>query len=104
MSQVAEIIRQQIGTGVLMSLGATDLMRDGENTLTFRARILDSGKKRVRIMRVNVTLDPSDTYSITVGYSKTSPSRGPEWIQHFSASDVYNSDLARVLLSLDQVI
>jgi hypothetical protein len=119
MSSIPEIIRQQITVGVLMSLGASDLMSDrvhaakGEpsDSLTFKARILTKPRGAVRIMRVTVTLDPSDTYSIKVGYFKArrnapgahgwAPS---EWITHFSAEDVYNDSLARTLLSLDNVI
>lgn len=115
MSTVPEIIRQQIGVGVLMSLGATDLMSQnvnsspyGPDSLTFKARILTRPGGAVRVMRVTVTLEPSDTYSIKVGYSKSkrqpNGAPGSTWITHFSAEDVYNDSLARVLLSLDQVI
>lgn len=112
---VPEIIRQQITTGVLMSLGATDLMSrtvDKESpapdSLTFKARILTHARGAVRVMRVTVTLEPSDTYSITVGYgkSKRQPNGAPGsvWVEHFNAENVYCDQLARVLLSLDQVI
>ena len=116
MSSIPEIIRQQITVGVLMSLGASDLMSDRvhaaknepSDTLTFKARILTGPRGGVRVMRVSVTLDPSDTYSIKVGYSKSKrqPNGAPGhvWITHFSAEDVYNDSLARVLLSLDNVI
>jgi len=105
---VPDTIRQQIGVGVLMSLGATDLMADRVHvkapeydTLTFRARILDKQHNK-RIMRVRVILDPSDTYSIKVTY----PKRGDKFteVTHYEASDVYNDNLASVLLALDSVI
>jgi hypothetical protein len=53
-------------------------------------------------MRVRVILDPSDTYTVKVTY----PKRGDSSVEvtHFEQSDVYNDQLARVLLSLDQVI
>lgn len=108
--QIPNTIRQQITVGVLMSLGATDLMADRTHTtapehydaLTFRARILPSKTARARIMRVKVTLDPSDTYSIKVTY----PKRGNafEEITHFEAEDVYCDQLARTLLKLDDVL
>jgi len=115
---VPAIIRSQIELGVLMSLGATDLMSSTEHkdstapdSLTFRARILTKPGGAVRIMRVTITLDPSDTYSVKVGYSKARRNaRGAhgwapsEWIEHYSAENVYNDSLNRVLLSLDQVI
>jgi hypothetical protein len=107
---IPNTIRQQITVGVLMSLGATDLMADRGHTtapepydaLTFRARILPSKTARPRIMRVKVTLDPSDTYSIKVTY----PKRGNafEEVTHYEASDVYCDQLARTLLDLDNVL
>lgn len=107
--QIPNTIRQQITVGVFMSLGATDLMADRVHvpapeydTLTFRARILPSPRAAVRIMRVKVTLDPSDTYSIKVTY----PKRGNafEEITHYEAEGVYCDQLARTLLALDQVL
>ncbi len=105
---IPDTIRSQIGVGVLMSLGASDLMADRVHvkpplydTLTFRARILDA-QHRKRVMRVRVVLDPSDTYSIKVTY----PKRGDpfEEVVHFEVDDIYNDQLAEVLLRLDQVI
>ena len=105
---IPDTIRRQIGAGVLMSLGASDMMADREHvkaplydTLTFRARILDE-KHRKRVMRVRVVLDPSDTYSIKVTYPK--PRYPMVDVVHFEMDDVYCDQLARVLLSLDQVI
>ncbi len=108
-TQIPNTIRQQITVGVFMSLGATDLMADRVHVpapeydaLTFRARILPSKTARPRIMRVRVTLDPSDTYSIKVTY----PKRGNrfEEVVHFEADGVYCDQLARTLLALDQVL
>jgi hypothetical protein len=107
-TQVPETIRQQITPGVFMSLGATDLMADRVHvkapeydTLTFRARILDKQHNK-RVMRVQVILDPSDTYSIKVTY----PKRGNplETVVHYEVSDIYNDQLAEVLLRLDSVL
>jgi hypothetical protein len=100
-AQIAGVIRSQIGTGVLMSLGATDLMFDGP-ALTFRARILNARKVK-RIMRVTVRLEPSDTYSIRVGYS-ASRAAGYAWIEHYSADNVYADMLPSLLLALDNVL
>lgn len=106
---IPNTIREQITVGVFMSLGATDLMADRKHvpapeydTLTFRARILPSKTARPRIMRVSVTLDPSDTYSIKVTY----PKRGNafETVTHYEAEGVYCDQLARTLLKLDDVL
>lgn len=107
-TEIPNTIRQQIGVGVLMSLGASDLMADRVHvkaplydTLTFRARILTRDTHQKRIMRVRVVLDPSDTYSITVTY----PKRGStEEVVHYEAEMVYFDQLPRLLLALDQVI
>jgi hypothetical protein len=107
--QIPNTIRRQITVGVLMSLGATDLMADRQHVpapeydaLTFRARILPNKTARPRIMRVRVVLDPSDTYSITVTY----PKRGNkfETVTHFEAEGVYCDQLASTLLKLDDVL
>lgn len=107
---IPNTIREQITVGVLMSLGATDLMADRGHTktpepfdaLTFRARILPNKTSAARVMRVKVTLDPSDTYSIRVTY----PKRGKpfEEVVHYETSDVYCDQLARTLLALDNVL
>lgn len=118
---IPRTIQRQITTGVLMSLGAHDLMSQvvhsadkvglerRPDSLTFKARILPSKTaSRPRIMRVTVTLDPSDTYSVTVGYSKSkrqpNGAPGSVWVEHYSAEGIYNDSLATVLLALDQVI
>lgn len=107
-TQIPDIIRQQIGVGVFMSLGASDLTAErvhewteGYDTLAFNARILDKSHRK-RVMQVKVTLDPSDTYSIKV----THPKRGSKFETevHYEADDVYNDQLATILLALDQVI
>jgi hypothetical protein len=105
---IPDTIRKQIGVGVLMSLGASDLVADREHvkaplydTLTFRARILDKNHRK-RVMRVRVVLDPSDTYSITVTYPKAG--NPLETITHYEVDDIYNDQLAEILLRLDQVI
>lgn len=98
---VASVIRDQIGMGALMSLGAHNFMA-GERSLIFNARIIPmnkNGSKRLtapRIMRVEITLDPSDTYSILVGYLKKF-----DWVVHYSVENVYNDQLARIMLALD---
>lgn len=98
---IAGVIRSQIGAGVLMSLGATDFMFDGP-ALTFRARILNARKVK-KIMRVTVRLEPSDTYSIAVGYMGTR-AQGYAWHDHYSADGVYADMLPELLLELDNAL
>lgn len=105
---IPETIRKQIGVGVFMSLGASDLMADRVwvkkpryDTLAFKARILDPNRRK-RVMQVRVVLDPMDTYTVKVTYAKAGdPSN---IITHFEQSDVYADQLGHVLLKLDQVI
>jgi hypothetical protein len=105
---IPDTIRSQIGVGVLMSLGASDLLADRVHvpkprydTLQFNARILDKSKRK-RVMKVRVVLDPSDTYSIKVTY----PERGNPFqeVVHYEVDDVYCDQLAEILLRLDSVI
>lgn len=97
---VPEIIFSQINKGVLMSLGASDFRRSA-NALSFAARILPMTKKgrgsRPRVMNVLVRLDPSDTYSVRVIYTKGKSGR----VTHFEESGVYADQLSRILLALD---
>lgn len=100
----ATVIRQQIETGVLMSLGAREFAyttTDGQPGLTFKATVLPFRKNgtrgtRGRTMRVTVTLTPADDYTVTVGYLNRY-----EWVEHFRAEGVYVDALNRVLLSID---
>jgi hypothetical protein len=95
--QVAQTIRQQLETGVLWSLGATDIMRDGA-ALTFRARIAPKGFSRPRIMRVTITLTPADLYHVKVIWQR---SKFADIETHAEIDDLDVSQLNRWLLSLD---
>lgn len=63
MSQVAEIIRQQLGNGTLYMLGAKNLATSG-NDLQFRIR----GSRNVNFIKI--TLTPADLYDIEFGKIK----------------------------------
>lgn len=103
---VADIIRQQIGTGVFMSLGARNLgsftdATTGNPGLAFQATILPFNKTgaradRGRTMRVRVTLTPADLYDVRVDYSH----RG-ETKTHHEATDIDAFALRSHLLALD---
>ena len=102
---VSNIIIQQIGNGVLMSLGAHklgSLLNDGTiEGLTFKARILPfnkSGARAVqpRIMQVMVTLNGLDYYDIRVIYA-----RGQEIVTHYEAANIDAERLPRIMLALD---
>jgi hypothetical protein len=61
---VARVIRQQIGFWPLAEVGARGFMYDA-NSLYFDAKPLS------RIVRIVVTLEPSDTYTVRVVNKKT---------------------------------
>lgn len=96
--QVAQIIRSQIAVSTFMTLGASDLMRDGAD-FTFKARIIPTGKRAPRVMRVAVHLNGWDLYDVTVGYMKP---RTFEWVQHAEARDLDAKQMNRYLFSLDR--
>lgn len=104
-TETANIIRQQITPGVLMSLGAHNLGHytdeREQNALVFMARVLPfnvngTRLRTPRIMRVIVTLNGADTYDIAVDYR-----RGKQIVRHFAANGIYNDQLPHVLLAVD---
>ena len=101
----AETIRQQIGHGPLMSLGAHDfrttIMDGGSPALHFAARILrmkadGTRSEQVRNMHVLVWLTAADDYGIRVSYIERF-----QLVKHYEASGIYADQLARLMLSLD---
>lgn len=103
-TETANIIRQQITPGVLMSLGAHKLgsyTDEHEHALVFMARVLPftingDRSQRPRNMRVIVTLNGPDTYDIAVDYR-----RARKIVRHFNATGIYADQLAGVLLTVD---
>lgn len=103
---VSDIIRRQIGQGVLMSLGARAFVAY-EAGLAFDATILPmtkSGKRATaaRTMRVYVKLNAADYYDISVTYPRRGDRYGihaPE--VHYEAADVDALQLSGLLLALD---
>ena len=102
---VADTIRQQVGLGIFMSLGAHEFARltsEGrEIGLTFKARILPFTKAgtrspRPRIMRVTVELNHLDYYDVRVLYT----ARG-QLIAHYESSNIDAWQLSRISLALD---
>ena len=112
----AHTIRQQIGLGALMSLGARDF-RHGNvaairgakplPSLIFNATILPmtkNGKRSTapRAMQVIVSHNPADYYDIRVTYNQRGDKYGCEpAVVHYEADDVDAFTLPRVLLALD---
>ncbi len=102
---VAQTIKGQVGTGVLMSLGASSLRATefyGMAGLSFTARILPfraDGQRgtAVRKMGVRVTLNSSDRYDVLVAYV----GRGGARKVHYEADDVDAEMLPRLMLALD---
>lgn len=105
-TETADIIRQQITPGVLMSLGAQNIgaaprNKHGECGLDFSARVLPftvggARSPRPRIMVVFVALTADDAYRIEVYYK-----RAGKLVCHFHAAGVYADQLPQVLLDLD---
>lgn len=101
----ADVIRQQITSGVLMSLGAHKLGyytdEHDQHALVFAARVLPfnaNGERaqRPRMMRVIITHTVEDTYTITIDYR-----RGQKTVRHFEATGIYADQLAPTLLAVD---
>jgi len=112
---VAATIRQQIGFGILASLGARDF-RHGNICATreatplpsmlFNATILPMTKAgrgtAARTMSVTISLNLHDYYDITVSHHQRGDRYGhlPSVI-HFAATDVDADTLPRLMLALD---
>ena len=103
--EVANTIREQIGMGPLMSLGAHDfrhtIMDGGSPALHFRARILrmkadGTRSEQVRNMHVLVWLTDRDDYGVRVTFVERF-----QLVKHYEASGFYADQLARLMLSLD---
>ena len=99
---VPATIRSQIEVGVLMALGAHDFVYWSE-ALDFNAKIFDIAPRRkiARIMKVRITLEPSDTYRVEVGYLNK---KTYEWVSRLDSTGVYADNLNRLLLDLDNAI
>ncbi len=85
----AAIIKQQIGVWALASIGARGFLQD-EKSLYFDA------KPSTRIVRVVVTLDPSDTYTVRVVNKRTGA-------EIHSSAGVYAEQLAAEIRHLEEV-
>lgn len=101
----ADVIRQQITPGVMMSVGAHKLGHytdaHDQHALVFAARVLPFNthgerSERPRIMRVIITHTADDTYDIAVEYR-----RGQKTVRHFEAAGVYADQLPATLLAVD---
>lgn len=55
-----DVVRQQIGVGALMAVGARNFVSDAEA----RALMFQVGSKRGVLEKVIVTLEPSDLYAV----------------------------------------
>lgn len=88
---VANTILQQLGGNRFVAMtGAKNLTSDG-NALRFKlpARFAKDG-----INAVKVTLDPSDTYTMTFYSQKSAPTFAVKVVAEFS--DVYNDNLQNI--------
>lgn len=105
--EVAEIINEQVQTGVLWSLGAQQfhatVTANHLPAAAWTVRVLPFRKDgtrstRARHMMLTVALNGSDYYDITVTYTDT---RKGETVTHLKYDDVDVFNLNRVLLSID---
>lgn len=104
-SQVASTIRDQIGLGVLMALGAHGLRYTTHKTrpaLAMNVKLLPfnadgTRSRQPRIMHLVVALNGNDYYDIVVTYLN----RKREQVVHETATDVDVSSLRSVLLGFD---
>jgi hypothetical protein len=87
-SNVAEIIKEQIGGRALYMIGAKDLRCLDGKGLSFR--IMRNSKK---VTHVAIYLDPSDTYTIKYYHQKNAPSF--EMVLLNEEADMYCDDLHR---------
>lgn len=93
------VTRDQIGTGVLMSCGARDLVKDDDNgLLTFR--VGPNGRKR--LCKVLVRLTPDDLYAVEYGTTTLDPfsPKFGEWRVVEQETGVYAEDLAATVRRL----
>lgn len=114
---IAQHLREAIGIGPLMALGASSFTHgcfihgrfafDRRPGMQFTARILPFRKDgtraiRPRNMTVTVTLDSDTgplTYSVTVTY--LSRGRFPELVTHYQGRGIPAADMSRLMLALD---
>lgn len=94
----ARITLAQIGTGVLMSCGARDIVRDDPNgTVWFRVGARTPGK----VCKITVRLMADNTYRVEYGYmiNRTGPRWG-EWVNVYAEGDVHAENLAATVRRL----
>lgn len=82
---VARTINSQIPVMTKLSVGARDFL-GSDNELRFT---MGRGRKCI------ITLDATDTYTVTTGRTKRAPSF--EWVELCSVSGVYCDQLAQVI-------
>jgi hypothetical protein len=96
-------LRNQIGLGALMTVGARHFVLHDEAVVSMTASIhprIKDGRRgsSARNMEIRVSLGFDDLYRISVRY----PARGTkEIITHWEMDGIYNDDLARIFVSLD---
>lgn len=97
------LLRDQIGLGVLWTVGARNLVNHDHKALSMTASIhprIKDGRRgsSARNMEIRVTLGFDDLYRVSVRY----PARGTkETITHWEMDGIYAEDLARIFVSLD---
>lgn len=108
---VAHAIKQQIGFGGLLTLGAHNFHTiyatpDFDGGLKFTALILPfkgSGERsiRPRKMMVRIVLEHTDTYKVRVSYYKKQTTFLTDEVVHFEGRDIYAHHLEKLAFALD---
>ena len=91
--QVAQTILQQLGGGRFLTMTGAKNLVGSENSLSMRINSVNADGRRVNV--VSVTLDPSDTYTVTASYL-----RAGKLTTVASVSDVYNDQLQETFTRL----
>lgn len=96
-------MRNQIGTGALMTVGARNFVILDDAIVTMTASIhprIKNGRRgqAARNMEIRVSLGFDDLYRISVRYPARSTK---EIITHWEMDGIYGDDLARIFVSLD---
>lgn len=93
--QIANTIKQQIGIRTLMACGARNFVCGMKGDLSFKV-----GSGRGRIKSVQITLNPSDTYTVVYREQYNSGPKKFEIAEEQSYDDVYCDMLSDVVYSL----
>lgn len=94
---VAKTIRDQVGFWSFAAVGAHDYTFFAD-ALTFKVRLREKNRARVRIMHAVIQLDADDTYTVKVYWLNK---KTFDVVNHFEASGIYADQLSTLISGLD---